>query len=155
MKTPTDCFTPELAANLAALLQPVQPPSARTAAMRARLLQRAHAAAQPDPHLTLRADEGRWRTLGTGIDMKILRREPGTVSYLLRMAAGMRVPAHDHDTDEECLVLEGEVWLGTTHAFAGDYHLARQGIPHGELHTESGCLLFLRGPRPEASAHHA
>jgi hypothetical protein len=53
------------------------------------------------------------------------------------------------------MVLEGDVWLGETHIFAGDYHLARRGIPHGELHTEGGCLLFLRGPKPDAGARHA
>ena len=131
---------------------PIQPAPERAAAMRARVLARVRAAALPEPHLTLRADEGRWRALGSGIDMKILRREPDSISYLLRLAAGARVPAHDHDADEECLVLEGDVWLGATHAFAGDYHLARRGIPHGELRSEGGCLLFLRGPKPEARA---
>jgi anti-sigma factor ChrR (cupin superfamily) len=154
MKTHTDCLTPDLAATLAASLDPIAPPPERAASMRRRLLQRARAAAQPDPHLTLRADEGRWRALGTGIDMKVLRRDPDSISYLLRMAAGMRVPAHDHDADEECMVLEGDVWLGATHIFAGDYHLARRGVPHGELRTEGGCVLFLRGPKPEARARH-
>ena len=43
--------------------------------------------------------------------------------------------------------LEGEVWLGDVSARAGDYHLARSGIPHGVLRTDGGCLLFLRGQK--------
>lgn len=154
MKRDTDPFPPDWAARLAMALEPLQPEADRAARLRARILDRVRADAAPDPHLTLRAHEGRWRTLSPGVDMKLLHRTPGSMSYLLRMAAGMRIPAHDHSDDEECLVLEGDVWLGNTHAFAGDYHLARRGTPHDELHTESGCLLFLRGPKPEAPARH-
>ena len=143
------------AARLALALEPIQPETERAAQLRARILERAHVASLPDPHLTIRAQERRWHNVSPGIDMKMLRRSTDTASYLLRMAAGMRVPAHDHPTDEECLVLEGDVWLGSTHAFAGDYHLGRRGIPHGEIHTETGCLLFLSGPKPEGVAHHA
>jgi len=154
MSTKTDPLPVDWAARLAVSLKPVHPPAERAASLRARILDRARAGSAPaprqDPHLTLRAGEGRWRELAPGIEMKPLRRDADTVSYLLRMAAGMRIPAHDHFEDEECLVLEGDVWLGDTHAFAGDYHLARRGIPHGEVHTETGCLLFLRGAKPEA-----
>lgn len=155
MKRDTDRLSADWAARLAMALQPVEPAPERAAHLRARILDQVRADATPDPHTTLRAKEGRWHTLGPGIDIKLLRREAGSVSYLLRMAAGMRIPAHDHADDEECLVLEGDIWLGKTHAFAGDYHLARRGIPHGELHTETGCLLFLRGPKPEAASHYA
>lgn len=151
----TDRLPPDWAARLAMALEPIPPETDRAAEMRARILGRVQADSVPDPHLTVRSYERRWHNVSPGIDMKMLRRSTDTASYLLRMAAGMRVPAHDHPTDEECLVLEGDVWLGSTHAFAGDYHLARRGIPHGEIHTETGCLLFLSGPRPEGVAHHA
>ena len=148
-------LSPEWAARLAMALQPVQPTPERAAEMRTRILKQAHASTLPDPHLTVRPDERLWHNVAPGIDMKFLRRATDTASYLLRLAPGVSVPAHDHSTDEECLVLEGDVWLGNTHAFAGDYHLGRQGIPHGVIHTESGCLLFLSGPKPEAAAHYA
>ncbi len=155
MKRETDRLPSEWAAHLAMALDPIEPKPDRAAQLRKRILERVEAEARPDPHLTLRAKEGSWRTLNPGIDIKLLRREAGSVSYLLRMAAGMRIPAHDHTDDEECFVLEGDVWLGNTHTFAGDYHLARRGVPHGELHSETGCLLFLRGPKPEAASHYA
>lgn len=141
------------AARLALALEPIQPEAERAAQLRARILERAHVASLPDPHLTIRAQERRWHNVSAGVDIKLLRRETDDATYLLRLAAGIRLPAHDHTDDEECLVLEGDVWLGNTHAFVGDYHLARRGIPHGEIHTETGCLLFLRGTKPDVASH--
>jgi anti-sigma factor ChrR (cupin superfamily) len=167
--TPEPVLSGAWMARLAAALEPILPPAARVAVLRERLLAaaaaepRSHEAtrresgnvASPRPstparqHMTLRADEGRWLKLTEGIEMKPLHREHGTLSYLLRLGPGMALPEHDHPENEECLVLDGDVWLGDTHAFAGDYHLAREGIPHGRIYTEGGCLLFLRGARPE------
>lgn len=155
MTKENDRRPPEWAVRLAKALEPVQPEAERAAQLRARILERAHASTLPDPHLTVRAQERRWHKVAPGIDMKFLRRASDTATYLLRMAPGISVPGHDHPVDEECLVLEGDVWLGNTHAFAGDYHLGRRGIPHGVIHTETGCLLFVSGPEPEAASHYA
>lgn len=144
-----------LMARLAASLEPVFPAPARVLSLRERILTaaaaepRTAAAAPAHSHTTLRSHEGRWLELAPGIRMKPLHREHGTLSYLMQFDAGMALPAHDHPQDEECMVLEGDVWLGDTHAFGGDYHLARAGVPHGRIYTEGGCLLFLRGARPE------
>ena len=155
MTKENDRLSPEWAARLAMALEPIQPAPERATEMRTRILKQAHASTLPDPHLTVRQDERRWHNVAPGIDMQFLRRATDTASYLLRLAPGVSVPAHEHPTEEECLVLEGDVWVGNTHAFAGDYHLGRQGIPHGVIHTDSGCLLFLSGPKPEAAAHYA
>lgn len=155
-----------LMAQLAAGLEPVQPAPERARAMREKLFRRIHAEsrheasrqAEPAPvaqapapaeHLTLRSTEGRWLQVAPGIRMKPLNREQGMWSYLLELEAGRSLPAHDHAEDEECMVLAGDVWLGEVHAFAGDYHLAKKGVPHGVIRTDSGCTLFLRGARPE------
>ena len=155
MNQKNDRLPPEWAAHLAMVLEPIQPGLESAAQLRARILERAHASTLPDPHVTVRARGRRWHNVAPGIDMQFLRRATDTATYLLRMAPGMSVPAHEHPHDEECLVLEGDVWLGNTHAFAGDYHLGRRGIPHGVIHTETGCLLFLSGPKPEAASHYA
>jgi hypothetical protein len=133
---------------------PLSPAPERAAALRKRLLDRVHQKSfqaavgdRPAEHRTIRGDEGTWNVLIPGLSMKLLREDEATRSYLLRLAPGVRLPAHDHTCDEECIVLEGEVWLGNVHAYAGDYHLACRGLPHGELHTETGCLLFLRGQK--------
>lgn len=136
---------------------PVLPSPDRALAVRERILERARqerpppAESRPAPgmadHLTIRGVEGIWVPLLTGVSMKLLREDADTRSYLLRLAAGARLPAHGHDQDEECMVLEGDVWLGDIHAFAGDYHLARGGLPHGVIRSDGGCLLFLRGQK--------
>ena len=133
---------------------PVWPAPERAAALRKRVLDlvqqkslQAGVRDRPAEHRTIRSDEGGWKVLMPGLSMKLLREDETTRSYLLRLAPGARLPAHGHTCDEECMVLEGEVWLGDVHASAGDYHLARRGLPHGELHTETGCLLFLRGQK--------
>lgn len=128
---------------------PVLPPPDRASALRARILGRASQdkAASPLDHLTIRDKEGIWLPVLPGVKMKMLREDEATRSYLMRLAPGARLPAHGHLMDEECMVLEGDVWLGDVHAHAGDYHLARGGLAHGELHTEGGCLLFLRGQK--------
>lgn len=136
---------------------PVLPPPERVAALRERVLARARREREPEStsppapgmvdHLTIRGVEGIWVPLLPGVSMKLLREDETTRSYLLRMEAGARLPAHGHDQDEECMVLEGDVWLGDIHARAGDYHLARQGLPHGTLRSDAGCLLFLRGQK--------
>ena len=68
-------------------------------------------------------------------------------SILLRMAPGSSLPAHFHEDDEECVVLEGRVRIGDVRVSAGDYHLALSGSRHGELQSDSGALLFLRTTR--------
>ncbi len=155
MKHDLDHLPADWAARLASVLEPIHPEPDRAVSLRTSIMKRAQAQKSSDGHLTLRSQERRWHTLAPGVDMQMLRRASDTTSYLLRIAAGMSVPAHDHATDEECLVLEGDVWLGDTHAFAGDYHLAHRGIPHGVIHTDTGCLLFLNGPKPEAASHFA
>jgi hypothetical protein len=133
-----------------ALLQaqaPTLPPPERARALRDRVLGRVHASRPGNPlqHLTVHAAEGIWVPLLPGISMKLLREDATTRSYLLRMAPGARVSGHDHIHEEECMVLQGDVWLGDIHAHAGAYHLARSGVPHGVVHSDGGCLLFLRG----------
>lgn len=141
-------------ARIAAELDAILPAPEKVQGMRDALFARLRAevqAASParTQHLTLRADEGRWLDLGQGVRMKPLNRERGMLSYLLELAPGASLPEHGHDEDEECIVLSGDVWLGEVHAGAGDFHLARKGVPHGRIYSEGGCMLFLRGARPE------
>ena len=72
-------------------------------------------------------------------------------SVLMRILPGGATPAHAHDMDEELLVMEGECTLGDIHLKLGDYHLAPRGLSHGSVRSKTGCLLFIRGARPDAS----
>lgn len=128
----------------------VSPTPERARALRERVLESVRQIprhATPAEHLTIRDGEAGWTILSPGVSMKLLNEDTATRTYLLRLAAGIRLPGHEHTLDEECMVLEGEVWLGDLQAQAGDYHLARRGLPHGEVYTETGCLLFLRGQK--------
>ncbi len=134
---------PALIEALAAATPPEAPSDAATARMREALFQRVHAAA-PD-YLFVHSYEGEWVTLLRGVELKLLRQNGGQRSYLLRMAAGARIPPHEHALDEESLVLEGDATINGVICRAGDYHFAPRGKPHGWLTSEAGCLLFVRG----------
>jgi anti-sigma factor ChrR (cupin superfamily) len=116
-----------------------------------RLLERvARDTASARPH-TVHAGDGAWQACGPGLQMKVLHRSEDSQSYLLRLAPGAALPAHEHPIDEECLVLEGELLLEGIVAGAGAFHLAPRGAIHHPITTRTGALIFLRGaiPRPE------
>ncbi len=103
-----------------------------------------------DSHTTVRAKSGVWMPFLDGVEIKILHTAADTASYLLKMQAGSSLPIHSHGADEECLVLEGDLYIGDELALgAGDYHRAARGVPHAKIATRGGALLYLRGDPPE------
>jgi uncharacterized cupin superfamily protein len=64
---------------------------------------------------------------------------------LVRMQPGARVPTHPHPIDEECLMLEGEMFLGDTLLRAGDFQLAPAGTRDADVVTDVGALFYVRG----------
>lgn len=128
---------------LAAATPPDAPSAAAAARMREQVFQRVHA---PSPdYLFVHSHEGEWVRLLRGVELKLLRQDGDLRSYLLRMAAGARIPPHEHALDEESLVLEGDATINGVLCRAGDYHFAPRGKPHGWMNSENGCLLFVRG----------
>ena len=105
------------------------------------------APAKPPFGITMRENEGQWEVVLEGVEKKLLFTDPaaGTESYLLRVAPRTRVPAHHHERAEECLVLEGDLFIGDLRLAAGDYHLALPGSDHPDAWTESGTLVYIRG----------
>ena len=69
----------------------------------------------------------------------------GEATLLYRASAGAQVPSHGHQRDEECLMIEGEVFLDDVLLCAGDYQLAPAGTAHGGVSTDSGGLIFAHG----------
>jgi anti-sigma factor ChrR (cupin superfamily) len=116
--------------------------------VKSKLLRRVAAAATPQ-HLTIQAGEGDWADFGPGLEIKVLNEDAGVMSYLVRMAPGSKLPSHRHPIDEECVVLEGEVWVGELRIPAGGFHLGRKNIVHDRVRTKTGALIFLRGAKPE------
>lgn len=138
--------TPEILDELLAASVPLDPGPDRTR----RMLDRIKSRIQVEPNLmpdtlTVEYQGGEWTDFVEGGQIKLLREEADTWSFLLRLEPGTRFPAHLHHGDEECLVLEGQVCFGDIELNVGDYHLARKGSEHGEVFSKSGCLLFLRG----------
>lgn len=97
---------------------------------------------------TIRADEGTWRTLLPGVERKLLHvdREKGYRSFLLRFAPGSMLPAHDHADDEECVMIEGEVFVGDVALTAGDWQIAPKGRTHPTFTSRRGGIVYVRAP---------
>ncbi len=118
--------------------------------MRRRLLERV--AEADGSHITIPADKGDWQPFIDGVSIKVLHEGDGVLSYLLRLAPGAALPPHRHPLDEECLVLDGTLRIGShTEVQPGGYHLAHRGALHPTVSTRTGATLFLRGAPPEAA----
>jgi anti-sigma factor ChrR (cupin superfamily) len=143
---PAFALDPELIGEFAQSLPPIDPPEATRAAMRERLLARlgASALAPTDRLYTLRLDDGEWRQLNPLVEVKKLFQSGDGRALLYRFKPGGRLISHEHPTDEECVMLEGEVHLGDLVLRAGDFHLAPRGVPHQEIHSPTGALFYAR-----------
>ena len=109
--------------------------------------------------LVVRAGEGEWRPTGdAGVTFKLLfvDRERSTVTTLVRMEPGARIPAHRHLGVEQCLVLEGDLRAGSVGMSAGDFNCSLPGSVHEDLTTDGGALFLIVGPeRYETLGTHA
>jgi anti-sigma factor ChrR (cupin superfamily) len=139
----------ELLESVLLALAPIEPTPVRKQALQARIIERVQRGEVPSEihyqnTITIRAEGGEWSELAPGVHMKRLHRDGLARSFLLRLAPGAALPVHRHEADEECLVLEGEVFLGELRVAAGDYHLARGGTLHGQISSPHGAVLFIR-----------
>lgn len=101
-------------------------------------------------HMTIRNSDGGWQQVQPGLTCKVLFEGTDSISYLMRAEPGTVVSAHAHPIDEECLVLEGTVRVGTDLLLhPGDFHLGRRGVDHGPISTDTGALVYLRCAKPE------
>lgn len=96
---------------------------------------------------TVRPRNGTWQKLAADIEIQVLVDDGESVSWLARFSAGATLPAHDHEGDEECLVLDGSCSLSGVFLCKGDYQIARAGSHHENLFTNEGCLLFIRSAK--------
>lgn len=151
-----------VAALLARSAPPVEPP----ASVREKLLSRAaedrrgrHAAGKPSDapsqfvgaseFLVVRKSEGEWaETSDPGVFVKLLfvDKERDTVTTLVRIEPGARIPAHRHLGVEQCLVLEGDMRAGAAVLHAGDFNCAMPDTIHEEIYSETGALLLIVAP---------
>ena len=87
----------------------------------------------------------RWHASSEGVEVLPLRGDSEVVSMLVRFAAGASVPDHHHALDEDCLVLQGEMFLGDILLRTGDYQLAPAGGSHFGETSDVGVLFFFHG----------
>jgi quercetin dioxygenase-like cupin family protein len=147
MKTKTDSeLDSDWMESLTQAMAPIEPSAARKAVMRDRILKRvaAEKVTPAQSHLTVHLSNEGWVDVMPLIKMKTLFESDDGKGVLFRFQPGARLPAHEHSTDEECVVLEGELRIGDEIVRSGDFHLARRGIPHGDLTSPSGALFYIR-----------
>lgn len=139
-------FDSDLMESLARAVAPIDPSPAKKAAMRERILKRfaTEKLTAAQSHLTVHLSNEGWIEVMPLIKMKTLFESNDGKGVLFRFQPGARLPAHEHNTDEECVVLEGELRIGDEVIHAGDFHLARRGIPHGDLTSSAGALFYIR-----------
>lgn len=125
---------------LAGAVAPVAPPARVWDAIVGRL-------DAPPELLTVRADEGRWEQMQPGVLRKTLwmDRAANVHVFLLRYEPGAVIERHAHGVHEECMMLEGEVFVGDLRLVAGDYHLAPRGTTHARITSPKGALQYIRG----------
>ena len=87
----------------------------------------------------------RWAQTSPGVEVLSLRGDRDVVSMLVRFAPGAAVADHHHALDEDCLVLEGEMFLGDILLRTGDYQLAPAGGSHFGECSDVGVLFFFHG----------
>jgi anti-sigma factor ChrR (cupin superfamily) len=92
----------------------------------------------------------RWVSAGPGVEVMVLRSndERNDQTVLIRMQPGAVVVGHRHTQEEECLILEGEVFIGELRLMRGDMHVASPGAVHAPITAPQGALLLIRSERP-------
>ena len=117
--------------------------------LRRRILERARDQTSEGTR-TLRATEGEWIEIRPFVEVRELCRDDasGMHTSLVRIRPGGVIPAHRHERDEECIVLEGEFEIGSHKLCAGDVHIAAAGSWHEQVTSRNGALVLLRGEYP-------
>ena len=136
----------EVAAALLEASAPVEPSADAAKRMRAKMFEkvREENADSSADLVTVSGKSDDWFEAAPGNHVKVLRSDEQTMSIMVRLEAGSTFPQHYHPEDEETYVVEGETWFGDIHLVAGDFHLAPKGTTHGEVRTDTGCVLLIR-----------
>lgn len=84
-------------------------------------------------------------TTWTGVTARVLHIDEtrGRVTTLLRMTPEGVIPAHTHEQDEECFVVEGDLRFGDRVYAAGDFFQAPAGSRHERQWTRTGCTCLV------------
>jgi quercetin dioxygenase-like cupin family protein len=102
-------------------------------------------AASGDAAFTVRDEAAGWPEYAPGIRRRVLWQHEGQAAMLYCAQAGTSVPLHTHGHDEECLMLQGELFLDDVLLQQGDYQLAPAGTGHRVTETDTGAVIYAHG----------
>lgn len=94
---------------------------------------------------TARDRELPWLAHAPGIERRVLWQQGSEAALLYRVQPGSAVPRHAHHHDEECLMLQGEVFVDDVLLRRGEYQLAPAGTHHEGVCSDTGGILFGHG----------
>ncbi len=86
-----------------------------------------------------------WPDFAPGIQRRVLWQRHGQAAMLYYAQPGAQVPQHSHGHDEECLMVQGELFLDDLLLQAGDYQLAPAGTGHRITQTDTGVVIYAHG----------
>jgi quercetin dioxygenase-like cupin family protein len=134
---------------LAEAVRPAELSESQRNSMRRKIAARI-APEQPVKTHTVRAEAVEWQAVWPNVWVKMLRLEAtdNLQMVLFKIKPGGVVPAHVHTKEEECLVLEGEIFIGTHRVGEGDLHIAQPGAAHGDITTRTGATVLVRSEIP-------
>jgi len=90
-------------------------------------------------------DSSGWKELpvrGAFIKLLSADRQRGYAVVLGRLGAGVRYPAHAHQSPEEIFLLTGDLTIAGRRLEAGDFHHCDAGTEHPVNYSEQGCTLL-------------
>lgn len=93
----------------------------------------------------VRDREAGWPEFAPGIRRRVLWAAGGEAALLYRADPGASVPGHGHGHDEECLMVQGELFLDDVLLQQGDYQLAPAGTGHRITETDTGVIIYAHG----------
>ena len=96
--------------------------------------------------LTVHAQDGTWSEVTPGVSSKPLSESTQARSSLIRINANASWPTDQAylSQNEECLLLEGDAFIGDTLLRHGDWQLALAGAQTLPITSDHGALLFVR-----------
>ena len=97
------------------------------------------------PRTLVRDREAGWPEFAPGIRRRVLWAGGGQAALLYRADPGASVPVHSHGHDEECLMVQGELFLDDVLLQQGDYQLAPAGTGHRVTETDTGVIIYAHG----------
>jgi anti-sigma factor ChrR (cupin superfamily) len=97
-------------------------------------------------NVLVRASQGKWiQTPFPGVEIKRLFVDPvtGSITTLLKAAAGAIYPAHQHGGLEQVFVVDGDMIFDDHALDTGDYEASAGHTHHSAIRTTEGCLALI------------